>query len=116
MRFDSELNTPEARMAFYEIREDIKKRNDTYIKLYPDAAIFEGENMLSRVSEAFFRSRCYLNYREHFIVIKVHQPSLSDLVSKEAEELRTLCDERGYTIHRTPNRILVRLPRMVPKH
>jgi len=50
---------------------DRKRRDKTNRKLHSEDVIARAEELYSMVCELFFASRCYLNYNEKSVVVKI---------------------------------------------
>lgn len=103
-----ETKTPQAP---WECVMDIKRRNeqnrDTYDAEYHALA----DDIKHRASQAWSRSRCFLNYRDRFIAIKVDRPTRADATSKEVETFDRYCELVGVKKHVTRSSIVYRIMR-----
>lgn len=77
-------------------RMDAKRRNSNNIDTYTPEQIKQAQRLYADVSNAYFRSRVFLNYRERFIAVKVEAPNYADKVSLEVRNLDKACEEAGY--------------------
>jgi hypothetical protein len=88
---------------------DAKAKNEKNIVLWSDKQVVDANKFKDLVSNAYFRSRVYLNYREGFIVIKVDRPTVQDRVSKAVETLDSYCVSHGIVKLSTKANILYRI-------
>ena len=67
-------------------KKDVIRRNANSKNLYTVDEQAVGDVMLMAAQNAFIRSRCFLNYREGSMVIKVESPKASDRVTEAADQ------------------------------
>lgn len=70
---------------------DAKIDNETHIVTYTQNQVNAATEFHANVSNAYFRSSVYLNFRKNFISIKVDKPTNADKVSNEVTELDAFC-------------------------
>ena len=74
---------------------DARRRDAENEALFTPAEKAVGADMLLKAVGAYMRSRCYLNYREHSMVVKVEHPKASDKLSSSVEAFDKAMAELG---------------------
>lgn len=67
--------------------QDAQRRNEENQHRFSSNEKAAGQELFEKVSNAFFRSRVFRNYRETSIAVKVEKPSKLDLLSNAVSEL-----------------------------
>lgn len=104
-----QLKNDETALPAFVAYLDAKKRNAANIKLWDTSAKAEADRLTEAVTQAYSRSRVYVNYRKNFIAIKVDKPTRHDMVSQKAAALDTYADLQGYERVVTENAIIFRI-------
>lgn len=88
-------------------KRDAERRNANNFDAYSPEQVQQAQQLFSDVSEAYFRSRVFLNYRERFIAVKVEAPNLADKVSLAVRDLDLAVEEQGVKKVATSKRAIV---------
>lgn len=70
---------------------DAKIDSETNIVSYSQDQVNAATEFHGNVSNAYFRSAVYLNFRKNFISVKVEKPTKVDKISNEVIELDEFC-------------------------
>lgn len=89
------LNDTETKQTPWAIIADIKKKDAAAEVLYTQAEKDRAAELLAQAREVFIRSRCFLNYRDSFIVIKVEKVQSSDKLSAGFDAFELAMAELG---------------------
>lgn len=81
--------------------KDIKERDARCVNLYTADEQVAGADMLAKAREVFIRSRCFLNFRDTVMVVKVEKVAASDKLSSGFDAFqRAMADLGAVENHR----------------
>lgn len=99
---EKDLDSKPSRNA-YASAIDAQRRNLENIDLYTDEQVEHAIAVLDLVRSTFIRSKCYINYREKFIAIKVNKPTMADRLNAgpldddlAAQDIHKVITAQGY--------------------
>ena len=86
----------------------VEEQTTKYKSNFPIDLIERVEQFYSLATQAYVRSRLFLNYRKNFIVVKVEKPNRVDLTSNEVSKLNELAEQEGCELVKTASGLLYR--------
>ena len=104
-----ELKTHKSNLPGWQVAQDVKKLNAKHIGNFTQGQIKTSKVFHERVRSTFIRSKVYLNYRENFIAIKVHEPKMADKLTHEYTDLIDYCEQNKIKAVKSPSGIIFRL-------
>jgi hypothetical protein len=104
-----QLNTVSAEDNAYKAALNAHYRNREMACTYTREQQCLAQRALDILDTAFAYANSYINYRKKFIAVKIAgQIARDKTVSKQAV---SILEEKGYSVVRTPQGIVVRIPR-----
>ena len=79
-------------------RKHCEEGNKLHAENFDDKLKAEASDFHQWVSETFFRSRCYLNFRSKFITVKVDKVKIQDKVNPAYLEVIRHANEQNYRV------------------
>lgn len=68
------------------------------------------QELYTKISEAYTRSRVYRTFRKGFIAIKVEHPQKADRITKEVAAIDSFCETNGIVIASSGKNLIYRIP------
>lgn len=96
------VNTTSSQPAWV-IRAHVDQQEQMYKKNFTAKQIQQAETLLEMCQAVFPHNRCYMNYRQKFIAVKIEQPRLEDLNKSSADNLLTYVGRNGWGLKLTKN-------------
>ena len=109
MKYASEIDNEKVVQDRVFAAVDAMRRNAEYAVLYTAKQKAFAEDFKEQVTNAYIRSKVYLNYREKFMAIKVAKPSVRDRIGSAVASIEDFCAKNGITAHRTASAIVFRI-------
>ena len=72
------LNDTETKQMPWNIIKDIKERDAAGILNYTADEVAQANALLAQARQVFIRSRCFVNFRENFVTLKVESVKAAD--------------------------------------
>jgi hypothetical protein len=88
---------------------DAQRRNKENKNLYSEMQHSKADELFERVTNAYWSSTVYRNYRATFIAVKVDKPVISDLVSNRVSELDQFCNDNNIVKAQSGKNIIYRI-------
>lgn len=95
----------------WAILADIKERNANNVELFDNNAVDLAKRIETVASWVFPHNQIYVNYRKHFIAVKVADASMIDANPANAVKLLGMCEEANISMAPVGPHLIFRIPR-----
>lgn len=105
------LNTDDSRQPAYVVFADVKEQNEMYWPRFAKPKQELALRLKLAATNAYFRSKVYLNARDKYIVVKVDRPTAADKLQNGEliSALHKFVTKHGIDVVATKNNLLFRI-------